>query len=246
MTAVLWTLINPLQYLFVILWTVGWILIALLTRLITGNTHLPLAMARRAWAPPILWVCGSRVQISGLERLASGQSYFFAVNHQSMVDVPLLYAALPVPLLFVLKDELGKIPIFGTFVRAMGMVLIKRQAKRQAVQELLSSGARLPATHCLVAFPEGTRSDGEVVLPFKPGVFVPALDAQLPVVPVALEGPARQLRRGSLRLRPGRLRLSIGDPIVTQGLERSDRRQLAQETEDAVRRLWQEQRTASG
>lgn len=245
MTAVLLFFINPLQYLFIFVWTVVWILIALLVRLVTGDTHLPLAMARRIWAPPILRLCGSRVRISGLERLRSGQSYFFAVNHQSMIDVPLLYAALPMPLLFVLKEELGKIPIFGHFVRAMGMVLIKRQAKRQAVQELLSSSARLPPTHCLVAFPEGTRSHGDVVLPFKPGVFVPALDARLPVVPIALDGPARQLRRGSLQIRPGVLRLAIGDPIATEGLQRKDRRQLAQQTEEAVRRLWQEQRSAS-
>ena len=243
MSTVLWSLVNPLQYLCIIFWTVLWIFIALVARLVTGSTDLSLAMARHAWAPPILRVCGSRLSISGLDRLTPGQSVFFAVNHQSMIDVPSLYAALPMPLLFVLKEELGRIPIFGTFVRAMGMVLVKRHAKRQAVQELLSSSARLPKSHCLVAFPEGTRGDGEALLPFKPGVFVPALDAQIAVVPIALDGPARQLAKGSLRLRPGKVRLAIGEPIPTQGLERADRRRLAQEVEEAVRGLWLEMQT---
>jgi 1-acyl-sn-glycerol-3-phosphate acyltransferase len=238
MSTLLWSLVNPLQYLCIVFWTIVWILIALVARLVTGNTDLSLAMARRAWAPPILWICGSRLSISGLERLTPGQSVFFAVNHQSMIDVPSLYAALPMPLLFVLKEELGRIPIFGTFVRAMGMVLIKRQARRQAVQELLSSSARLPESHCLVAFPEGTRGNGEDLLPFKPGVFVPAIDAQIAVVPIALDGPARQLPKGTMRLRPGKVRLAIGEPIPTRGLERADRRQLAQEVEEAVRGLW--------
>lgn len=243
MTAILWFFANGFQCLFVALWTLLWLLIALAARLVTGRTDLPLALAHHPWSTTVMAIAGARLVVSGRDHLIPGQQYFLAVNHQSMLDIPVLYQALTMPLLFVLKEELGKIPVFGTFVRAMGMVLIKRQARRQAVQELMDTSQRLAEGHCLVAFPEGTRGSGDAIQPFKPGVFVPAIDAQVPIIPIALDGPAHVLPRNTLRIRPGLVRLAIGPSIPTDGLERGDRRQLAQEVEDAVRRQWQELRS---
>lgn len=239
MTAFFWLVLNSLQILFLVLWTLLWLIIALTARWLTGSTIRPLAMAHHPWSTAIMVVAGTRLEVTGLDHLEEGRQYFLAVNHQSMLDIPVLYRALPMPLLFVLKEELGRIPLFGTFLRAMGMVMIRRQAKRQAVQELKGGGRRIAAGHSLVAFPEGTRGDGESIQAFKPGVFVPAIDAGVDVVPIALDGPARLLAKGSIRLRPGVIRMVIGEPIPTGGLERSDRRQLAQQVEDAVRRQWQ-------
>lgn len=239
MPSIFWLFVNTLQGILLVSWTLLCLVVALTVRLLSGSTRLPLAMAHHIWSPFVVRLAGCRLEVSGLPHLVADRRYFFAVNHQSMLDVPALYRALPMPLLFVLKEELGRIPIFGAFVRLMGMVLIKRQVRRQAVQQLVGSGLRLPSGHCLVAFPEGTRSDGDHILPFKPGVFVPAIDAQIPVVPIAMEGPARLLPKGTFRVRPGRLRMVIGEPITTDGLQRSDRRELARQAEDAVRRQWQ-------
>ena len=235
-----WCLINGLQAVLLATWTLLLLMIVLPARWITGGTTFSLSMAHRAWAPVIARLAGTRIDISGLEGLESGRSYFFAVNHQSILDVLVLYRAFSMPLRFVLKEELGRIPLFGTYVRLMGMVLIKRQARRQAVNELLQGAVDLPSGHCLVAFPEGTRGDGHGVGTFKPGVFVPALESQLHIVPIAMDGPARLLPKGTFKVRPGVVRIRIGDPISTDGMTRTDRRQLARQAEEAVRGQWQE------
>ncbi len=229
-----------MQAILLVAWTLLLLMVALPARWLTGGTSFSLAMAHHAWSPAIALLAGTRLEISGLEHLESGRSYFFAANHQSILDVLVLYRAFPMPLRFVLKEELGRIPLFGTYVRLMGMVLIKRQARRQAVNKLLKGAFDLPAGHCLVAFPEGTRGDGQGVGAFKAGVFVPALEGQLPVVPIAMEGPARLLPKGTFKVRPGVVRIRIGEPISTDGMTRTDRRQLARQTEEAVREQWQE------
>lgn len=235
-----WCLVNAAQVTLLAVWTLILLMVALPARWLTGGTSFSLAMAHHAWSPFIVRLAGTRLEVTGLERLESGRSYFFAVNHQSILDVLVLYRAFSMPLRFVLKEELGRIPLFGTYVRLMGMVLIKRQARRQAVHELLQSALDLPAGHCLVAFPEGTRGDGLQVGPFKSGVFVPALEGQLPVVPIAMDGPARLLPKGTFRVRPGVVRVVVGEPIPTDGMTRTDRRQIARRAEEAVRKQWQE------
>lgn len=240
LTFLVWCVINSVQAILLMAWTLLLLMVALPARWLTGGTSFSLAMAHHAWSPAIALLAGTRLEICGLEHLESGRSYFFAANHQSILDVLVLYRAFPMPLRFVLKEELGRIPLFGTYVRLMGMVLIKRQARRQAVNKLLQGAFDLPSGHCLVAFPEGTRGNGQSVGSFKAGVFVPALERQLPVVPIAMEGPARLLPKGTFKVRPGVVRIRVGEPISTDGMTRTDRRQLARQTEEAVREQWQE------
>ncbi|HEX7324978.1 MAG TPA: lysophospholipid acyltransferase family protein, partial [Rhodanobacteraceae bacterium] len=87
---------------------------------------------------------------------------------------------------------------------------------------------------CLCAFPEGTRGLDGAVGAFKGGAFEVAIAAGVPVVPIALAGSGRVLPAAGFRVRPGRIRVCIGDPIPTAGLEAHDRRALARRARDAV------------
>jgi len=225
------------QALFVALWSAFWILTALAVCTAVRSRRPGLFLARRVWAPGILQAICVRLEVVGLaEQELSGLSgpCFFAVNHQSWVDIPALFAALPVPVLFVAKQELGRVPFLGWFMKGMGMVLVDRADRKAAVRSVGAAAERLRQGWSLLSFPEGTRSVDGRVQRFKTASFAAAVEAGAPVVPLALEGAGRVLPRGSLRNCPGTIRVALGRPIPAAGLDRHD---LACRTQQAVESL---------
>jgi 1-acyl-sn-glycerol-3-phosphate acyltransferase len=234
MSRLAWLLFNALQLLFTVLWTAGWICLALVVRVVTGGRHWPLRMASRCWAPGLLRGAGARLEVHGLERIDWSRPHVFVANHQSMIDICALFRALPVPVRFVLKQELAKVPFVGWYARAMGMVFIERASARSSARRLHAAVDVVRGGASVCAFPEGTRSRDGRVGPFKGGAFQLAIDAGVEVVPVAIEGSGRVLPAAGFRVRPGTIVLRIGDPLSTQGLAPHDRNTLAQQARAAV------------
>ncbi len=235
----LWWPINALQLIFTLSWTAIGIMLALLIWLAGGSERLPLRMAAWPWSPGLLRGAGARLEVAGLENLDFSKPQLLVANHQSMIDICALFAAVPVPLRFMLKASLGRVPFLGWYTRAMGMILLPRGRPHAARDELARAAELLRAGHCLAAFPEGTRSRDGSVGQFKSGVFRAAIAAGVPVVPVALDGSGQIMPPGSFRIRPGRIRLAFGKPISCEGMDIKRRHELAQRAFEAVRRLKQ-------
>jgi len=186
----------------------------------------------RAWSWLILKTTGVRVQVSGLERLDPARSYVFAANHQSIYDIPIVFASLPFQLRIIAKESLGRIPFLGWHLRRTGHVLVDRSKPGAGVVKKM---AKLVAGgHSLVVFPEGTRSVDGTVARFKGGSFVIAIDAGLPIVPISLAGSRHVMFRGQLTVKPGTVALQVHEPIETAGLSRDDARDLAASVRDVV------------
>lgn len=234
MSRLAWALFNALQLLFTLVWTAGWICLALVVRLLTGGRHWPLRMAARCWSPGLLLGAGARLRVEGLERIDWSQPHVFVANHQSMIDICALFRALPVPARFVLKQELAKVPFVGWYARAMGMVFIERASARSSARQLRAAVDSLRAGASVCAFPEGTRSRDGGVGTFKGGAFQLAIEAGVPVVPVAIAGSGTVLPAAGFRVRPGAIVLRIGQPLSTRELAREDRQELARRAHAAV------------
>lgn len=237
-----WALFNALQLLFTLLWTAGWIGLALLVRMLTGGRHWPLRMASRCWAPGLLHGAGARLEVHGLERVDWSRPHVVVANHQSMIDICALFRALPVPVRFVLKQELAKVPFVGWYARAMGMVFIERSSARSSARRLHAAVQTVRAGASVCAFPEGTRSRDGTVGPFKGGAFQLAIESGVDVLPVAIEGSGGVLPAAGFRVRPGRIVVRIGEPLPTRGLALHDRGALAQRARTAVAALLEERR----
>ena len=230
-----WVAFNALQLIYTVAWTAGCIALALLVLLLTGGRRwLPLRMASRLWAPGLLIGAGAKLRIEGLERVDFSKPHVFVANHQSMIDVCALFRALPVPIRFVIKQEIARVPFIGWYARAMGMVFIERGHAREAAERLHGVVSIVRAGASLCAFPEGTRSRDGSIRPFKGGAFQVALQGGLPVVPIAIAGSGAVLPARGFRVRPGTITLRIGDPIPTAGLHAGDRHALAQRAHDAI------------
>jgi 1-acyl-sn-glycerol-3-phosphate acyltransferase len=230
-----WALWNIVQLVYTIAWTAGCITLALLVLLLCGgNRHVPLRMASRLWAPGLLLGAGAKLRVEGLERVDFSKPHVFVANHQSIIDICALFRALPIPIRFVIKQELAKVPFIGGYARAMGMVFIERGHAREAAERLHAVVSLVRAGESLCAFPEGTRSRDGSVRPFKGGAFQVALQAGVPVVPIAIDGSGAVLPASGFRVRPGTITLHIGEPISTAGLHAGDRHALAQRAHAAI------------
>ena len=174
----------------------------------------------RAWARLILGTTGVRVTVEGVEKLDPHRSYVFAANHQSIYDIPIVFASVPFQLRIVAKQSLGRIPFMGWHLHRAGHLLVDR---RNPGPDIVRKMARLVREgSSLIVFPEGTRSvDGQLGR-FKKGSFLVALGANLPVVPVTIEGSRHVMQKGRLTVRPGNVRLTVHEPIPTEGLGRQD------------------------
>jgi 1-acyl-sn-glycerol-3-phosphate acyltransferase len=194
----------------------------------------------RSWCRHLLFSIGVRLEVRGDEKLAAGRTYVFFANHQSALDIPIIYTGLPQPLCFIAKKELFLIPFFGWGMAAMGHVRIDRSSARNARESLTRGVARLKRhRQSLILFPEGTRSIDGRLGEFKQGSFSLALDAGAPVVPVAIRKANERLPKKSLIVRPGTVFLDICEPIEAAGMDKSElagkvRREIAKivETEE--------------
>ena len=199
--------------------------LSLASMLVDRRGHVAHACAR-GWSWLILVTTGVRVHVRGGDRVAAGRSYVFVSNHQSIYDFPILITSIPFQLRILAKASLGRFPVLGWHLRWTGHLLVDRARAGRATLNRVASMIR--RGHSLIVFPEGTRSlDGRVGR-FKRGLFLLAIDAGVPVVPVALSGTRHVMRKGRLTTCPGDVGIVLHEPLRTEGLTRADATRLAE------------------
>lgn len=229
-----WIPVNILQALSLGLLCAIVIPLAIAARKISGSSGPALWMARNIWAPVILAGGLAWLRVSGLENLFGLRTALIVSNHRSYADIPILYRAFPVGLSFVAKNEVERMPLIGWFGNAVGMIYLDRSTHQRAAKGILDLEAALRRGEWTAVFPEGTRSVNGVLGNFASGSFAAAIAAGVDVVPVAILGSERMLRRGGFRVRPSKIQMLIGKPIPTAGLTPDDRFELAAKTHAAV------------
>jgi 1-acyl-sn-glycerol-3-phosphate acyltransferase len=194
----------------------------------------------RGWCKAVIGATGAREDVGGLENLPAG-TCVLVCNHQSNFDAPFIFLRLPKHIRFVAKQELFRIPIFGAAVKAMGNIRVERTGTEGDRQRLEAAIEQVRTRTSILFFAEGTRSIDGKLRPFKKGAAILAIDAQVPIVPVAVAGAHEITPKGGLWVRSGRpLVLRVGKPISTAGLIRDDRDRLTEQAHDAVAELLEE------
>ena len=168
----------------------------------------------RAWAWAVLTGCGFRVE--GAASAPAGP-VVYAANHQAMLDIPALALGVPAPFVFVARSELRRLPLVGSILAVSRCVFLDRRAPGGTGAALEAARERLEAGESVLFFPEGTRSYGRRLGRFYPGAFRLALEAGVPVVPVAIDGAYRLLDESGKAARPGRVTVRLGPPIPPSG-----------------------------
>jgi 1-acyl-sn-glycerol-3-phosphate acyltransferase len=190
----------------------------------------------RAWSWLILKTTGVRVAVQGLDRITPATTYIFVSNHQSIYDTPVIFSSLPYQLRIIAKASLATFPVLGWHLKRGRHLLVDRQHPDRAGilkrwRALVSEGLSL------MIYAEGTRSPDGRVAKFKAGSFLLAIEAQLPIIPVAVIGTRAVMPKGRLRTEPADVGLIIHDPIQPPAIDAPtihDARQLAQRVQAVV------------
>ena len=180
----------------------------------------------RPWARFILGC--SRIRLEVESRAPVPEPVVFVCNHQNAMDIPVLSAALPVPFVFGAKKSLEKWPFVGWVLARTACLFIDRSGPKKALASLMEAAERIRGGASVLLFPEGGRSWRHDLLPFMRGPFLLAIQAGVPVVPVALVGNTGVMDEARKLSYPGTVRVVLGEPIPTDGLTRRDAAALSE------------------
>ncbi len=189
------------------------------------------------WGRLMLRGAGVELEVRNPERLHPPGGSILVANHRSWFDIFALGAMLDRSFAFVGKKELSRVPLVGAVWEKVGHIAIDRSDRQAAIASLERADELLQDGRTIIVFPEGTRSVTGELGRFKKGAFVIAIRSQTPVVPVAIRGTGRIMRKGSWEIEPGRATIAVGEPIATEGLKLGDRDALARRCREEVIRL---------
>jgi len=205
---------------------VVWLPLMALIRLVTrhsdpgryrvGYTFRQVAVLMATLNP--LW----RFRISGRMPADPRRPYLVVSNHESFVDI-LLISHLPWEMKWLSKAELFRIPVLGWLMRLAGDIPVDRGNPRSAAEAMVRCKEILKKERVsVIIFPEGTRSETDEMLPFKDGAFRLAIDAGVPILPLAVSGAATALRKHDWRFGRSIAEVRVLEPVETTGLARGD------------------------
>jgi 1-acyl-sn-glycerol-3-phosphate acyltransferase len=190
-----------------------------------------------------LALSGMKVVVEGAANIQRHRAAVYAVNHASNVEPPIIFDALHElfpRLRIVYKAELRKLPVLVRAFDLAGFVPLQRGKPEQSLPAIDGAAQALRDGNSFLIFPEGTRSRTGELLPFKKGGFVMAIEAQVPIVPVAVSGARAAMRKGSRIVRPVHVSVRIGRPVPTAGLRLEDRDEVIAKVRAEVQNLLRE------
>jgi 1-acyl-sn-glycerol-3-phosphate acyltransferase len=199
---------------------------------LTGNTD-PLYAAGLLGARTALRLGGVRITVQGREKIPTGRAVVFMPNHQSNADSPAILAQLP-PVLVLVKREFFRVPILGQAMKLRGFIPVDRRNRERALEAVRLALNSLKAGKSFLVFPEGTRSQDGRLQQFKQGVFLMAMQAGVPIVPISVSGACKIMGKGQFAIRPGPVRITFHDAVPTEGSVPEDRERIMQTVRRAI------------
>jgi 1-acyl-sn-glycerol-3-phosphate acyltransferase len=189
----------------------------------------------RGWSRIWLTTSGTRLEVEGGDNIDPKRSYVVVANHLSALDIMACLLAVPLPIRFLAKKELFRVPVLAQGMRLVGIIEVDREA-RGAIHSEVNRQSRdlIEKGRSLIIYAEGTRPRNGVMKPFKKGAFTMAIRAGLPVLPLSIHGsyeawpPAKPIVRGGL------IRVVIDKPVETDGLTSADTGDLRDQVREII------------
>lgn len=184
-------------------------------RYAAGRAFRQLAVAQVTMNP--LW----HFHMSGDPISDPRRPYVAVSNHESYADI-FLISHLPWEMKWLSKETIFRIPVMGWMMRMAGDIPLRRGNRDSTLAALAACRDRLSKRVSVMIFPEGTRSRGGDLLPFKDGAFRLAIEAGVPVLPIVVAGTRHAMAKGSFRFQHARAAVRVLPPVETTGMTLQD------------------------
>lgn len=183
-----------------------------------------------SWSLPLL---GIKLVRKNNSPLAADKQAIYVSNHQDTLDIFICTGMMPDNIAILGKKSLLYVPFFGLAFWLAGNILINRSDKKQARSTMIEvSKAMRERGNSVYMFPEGTRSRGKGLLPFKKGAFILAIESGLPIVPLVFSSTRKNINLN--RWRAGTVLAEFLEPIYTHNMGPEDVQSLLEHTRELI------------
>lgn len=181
-----------------------------------------------------LWIMGVKIIVHNKEKLNLEGPFVYLSNHQHNFDIFPGSYLIPKNTVSIGKKSIKYIPFFGQFYWLSGNILIDRSNKKNAFSTLDGTVKKIRDQKISVwIMPEGTRSKGRGLLPFKKGPFVTAIKAQIPIIPIVISSYVGKLNFN--RWDAGTIVVDVLSPITTLGMTVDDAGKIKDQTYELMK-----------
>jgi 1-acyl-sn-glycerol-3-phosphate acyltransferase len=189
----------------------------------------------RWWSRVWLAASGTKLTVEGREVVDDDRSYIVVANHLSTLDIMVCFLAVDLPIRYLAKKELFRIPLLAQAMRAVGIIEVDREA-RSAIHNSVNRQAKdLIANHrSLIIYAEGTRPRDGIMKRFKKGAFTMAIASQLPVLPLSIHGTYEAAVPGKPWFKGGAVTAIVDPPIETAGMTQADADALRERVHEII------------
>jgi len=177
----------------------------------------------QGWARSIIFITGCTMDVEGLENIPRRGGVCFVSNHVGIFDIILALAYIGRPFGFIAKKELLMLPFINMWISILGGLFIDRKNIRKALATINQGIQKIQGGGCMLIFPEGTRSKGRGLLPFRSGAIKLATSSLAPIVPIAITGSYDVFEK-DYRVHGVPVRIVFCPPINTAEMNSEDRR----------------------
>lgn len=183
----------------------------------------------------ILFLSGVKRTVIGLENVPKKEAVLYVSNHRSYFDVPVAYVTVPTLTGFMAKKEISKVPFISTWMRFLQCLFLDRENIREGLKTVLKGIEQMKAGYSIFISPEGTRSQGEEMLPFKEGSFKMAEKTGCAIIPVSISNTDAIFEKHSPWIRSAHVIIEYGKPIYPKDLDKNQLKFLGSYVQEIIR-----------
>jgi len=185
----------------------------------------------------IHFISGVKKTVIGRNNVPKGEAVLYISNHRSYFDIPIAYSTVPTLTGFMAKKEIAKVPFVSYWMRYLQCLFLDRDDIKQGLKTILKGIDLIKAGYSVFISPEGTRSQGTEMLPFKEGSFKIAQKTGCAIIPVAISNTDALFEKQAPWIHSAHVIIEYGKPIYPTELSKEDQKFLGSYVQNIIREM---------
>lgn len=183
----------------------------------------------------ILWICGVKRTVIGVENVPKDEAVLYVANHRSYFDIPVAYVTVPTLTGFVAKKEISKVPFLRVWMRYLQCLFLDRNDIKEGLKMVLQGIEQIKAGYSIFIAPEGTRNQAPEMLPFKEGSFKMAEKTGCAIIPVSISNTEEIFENHIPWVKKAHVIIEFGKPIYPNTLDKEQRKFLGSHVQAIIK-----------